>query len=88
MRRTTGSLAVLLSGGACVAVAMASPAYADHNRIGNGSGNRNSISIHSPTRNHGKQVISNANAGGVSSIRNAICKRQRTCVIHQTVWDP
>lgn len=84
MRRTTGGLAVLLSVSACVAVA--SPAYADHNRNGNGNGNRNAISIRSPTNNHGKQIVSNANAGGVSSIRNTICKQQKVCAIRQYGW--
>jgi hypothetical protein len=84
MRRTTGGLAVLLSVGAYVAVA--SPAYADHNSNGNGSGNHNTVSIRSPTINHGKQIISNANAGGVTSSRNAICKHQKVCTIRQYGW--
>lgn len=81
MRWKTGGLAVLLTAGACAVVAP--PAYADHYRNGNGTGNRNAFSIRSPTRNHGVMVVSNANAGGVSVIRNALCKRQRICAVHQ-----
>jgi hypothetical protein len=81
MRRRTGGLAVLLTVGACVAVP--SPARADNNHNGNGSGNRNAFSIRSPTHNHGRLITSNANAGGLSSIRNAFCKHQRICTIRQ-----
>lgn len=92
MRGTTGGLALLVSvvsvvsAGACLAVT--SPAYADHNRVGNGTGNRNALSIRSPTRNQGRQITSNANAGGVSSIRYAFCKHQRICTIRQAGWPP
>lgn len=83
MRGTTGAARLLTTGllavGACLATW--SPAYADHN--GNGSHNHNAFSIHSPTRNTGLQVTSNANAGGVTFTRNAFCKRQRSCHIHQ-----
>jgi hypothetical protein len=72
---TTGCLAA----GACLAAP--SPAYADQN--GNGSHNHNAFSIHSPTRNTGLQVVSNANAGGITFTRNAFCKRLRSCRIHQ-----
>jgi hypothetical protein len=79
MRATSGGLVVLLSLGTCLA---SSPhAYADHN--GNGSHNHNAFSINSPTTNRGLQIVSNANAGGRGSTRQAICKRQRTCGIHQ-----
>lgn len=81
MRRTTGGLAALLTASACMAAAP--PAYADHNRNGNGSGNRNAFSIRSPTRNHGRMIVSNANAGGLSVIRNAFCGKQRICTINQ-----
>lgn len=82
-----GLLALALTLGAGLA---GSPqAYAgDHNRVGNGSGNRNAVSIHSPTRNSGVQAISNTNAGGVSTSRNGLCKRARFCRIHQAAWDP
>lgn len=76
-----GGLLALLALGVCLA---ASPhAYADHNRVGNGSGNHNALSIRSPTTNHGMQIISNANAGGINSSRNAFCKKQHICKIHQ-----
>jgi hypothetical protein len=81
MRGTTGGLVVLLTLGTCLVAP--SWAYADHNRNGNGSGNHNAFSIRSPTRNEGWQAISNANAGGVSSSRNAFCKKVRFCRIHQ-----
>lgn len=89
MRGTTGGLALLLSVvSAGAGTAVASPAYADHNHVGNGTGNRNALSIRSPTHNQGRQITSNANAGGVSSIRYAICKHQRICGIHQAGWVP
>jgi hypothetical protein len=86
--RGNGGLAVLLTLGACLLV---SPAYGapaavpagDVNHNGNGSGNHNAFSIRSPTRNSGVQAISNANAGGISSSRNALCKRTRRCHIRQ-----
>lgn len=81
MRPKTGGLALLLAAGVCAAVAP--PAYADHVHSGNGKGNRNAFSIHSPTRNHGRMIVSNANAGGVAVIRNAFCKRVRSCHINQ-----
>lgn len=87
MRRIrNGGLLALLTFGACL---YASPqAYAgDHNRVGNGAHNHNALSIRSPTRNSGVQAISNANAGGVSSSRNALCKRTRFCHIHQAALD-
>jgi hypothetical protein len=55
----------------------------DKNRIGNGSYNHNAVSIHSPTTNRGPQAISNANAGGRTSSRNAFCKKKRYCKIIQ-----
>ena len=82
MRGTYGGLALLLTLGACLAAAPR--AYGDHNHNGNGSGNRNALSIRSPTHNHGLQIASNANAGGVSSIRTVFCRGQRVCHVHQT----
>jgi hypothetical protein len=55
----------------------------DDNHIGNGSHNHNAISIHSPTSNKGPQSVSNSNAGGRTSTRNAFCKRARYCKIIQ-----
>jgi hypothetical protein len=60
------------------------PAYADSNRNGNGTNNHNAFSIRSPTRNGGVQSISNANAGGLASSRNALCKKTHFCHIHQS----
>lgn len=79
--RGFGGLLALIAAGSCLAAVP--HAYADTNRNGNGSGNRNTFSIRSPTINHGQQIISNENAGGVNSSRNAFCKRQRVCRIHQ-----
>jgi hypothetical protein len=84
MRRTTTGGLLLLG---CLAAAP--PAYADINHNGNGTHNHNAFSIRSPTRNSGVQAISNANAGGISSSRNALCKRARVCHIKQvTFTDP
>ncbi|MDN3351497.1 hypothetical protein [Actinomadura sp. DC4] len=82
MRRTT-------YGGLLVLLLVAPPqAYADVNHNGNGAHNHNAFSIRSPTRNGGVQAISNANAGGVSSSRNALCKRTRFCHIRQSTAGP
>lgn len=82
-RTTTGGLLLLVS------LAAAPQAYADINHNGNGTHNHNAFSIRSPTRNSGVQAISNANAGGISSSRNALCKRARFCHIKQvTFTDP
>jgi hypothetical protein len=86
--RGKGGLVVLLTLGTCL---VAAPAYGgtvaalhgDINHNGNGKNNHNAFSIRSPTRNSGFQVISNANAGGATSSRNALCKRVRFCHIHQ-----
>ncbi|GLY91774.1 hypothetical protein [Actinoallomurus iriomotensis] len=83
--RGNGGLVVLLTLGSCLVTA---PAYGaalggDVNHNGNGSYNHNAFSIRSPTRNSGFQAISNANAGGASSSRNALCKRVRFCHLHQ-----
>ncbi len=83
MRRT---LCVLLLG-VLLVPAVSPPAGAaplgDVNHNGNGTHNHNALSIRSPTRNSGYQAISNANAGGVSSSRNASCRWRSRCVIHQ-----
>ncbi len=74
-------LGVLLSFAAAPRAGAALPA--DHNNSGNGWFNHNALSIRSPTRNSGFQSISNANAGGVTSSRNASCRWRHHCVIHQ-----
>jgi hypothetical protein len=76
-----GGLLVTVALGACLAVPP--PAYADNNHNGNGAHNHNAFSIRSPTHNGGVQAISNANAGGRTSSRNALCNRTRLCRIHQ-----
>ncbi len=81
-RTTTGGLLLLVSLSAPL------PAYADVNHNGNGAHNHNAFSIRSPTRNSGVQAISNANAGGVSSSRNALCRRARLCHIRQVTLGP
>ena len=74
----------LYGGATAAARASAMTALADDsNHNGNGSHNHNAFSIRSPTRNSGRQAVSNANAGGVTSTRNAFCKRNRHCVIYQ-----
>jgi hypothetical protein len=74
-------LLVAVTLGACLAVPP--PACADNNHNGNGTHNHNAFSIRSPTHNGGVQAISNANAGGRTSSRNALCNRTRLCRIHQ-----
>jgi hypothetical protein len=76
-----GGLLLVLTVGSCL---VAPPAYAgDINKNGNGTHNHNALSIRSPTHNDGVQAISNANAGGAGSSRNALCKRARFCHIRQ-----
>jgi hypothetical protein len=88
-RTTTGGLLILLMSLATVPPAYASTVPADINHNGNGTHNHNAFSIRSPTRNSGVQAISNANAGGISSSRNALCKRARVCHIKQVTFvDP
>ena len=81
-----GGLLVALTLGTCLVVPP--QAYADSNHNGNGTNNHNAFSIRSPTHNGGVQAISNANAGGRSSSRNALCKRTRLCHIHQVYFVP
>lgn len=81
-----GGLLLALTAGSCL---VAPAAYAgDINHNGNGTHNHNAFSIRSPTRNDGVQAISNANAGGVGSSRNALCKRTRFCHIRQWGGSP
>lgn len=88
-RTTTGGLLILLMSLATVPPAYASTMPADINHNGNGTHNHNAFSIRSPTRNSGVQAISNANAGGISSSRNALCKKARVCHIKQVTFvDP
>jgi hypothetical protein len=83
--RGNGGLVVLLALAGCVAAAAPAAAVpaGDVNHNGNGTNNHNAFSIRSPTRNSGVQAISNANAGGISSSRNALCKHTRVCHIRQ-----
>jgi hypothetical protein len=87
-----GGLVALLTLGAFLAAPSAYGSSAmtitgDINNNGNGTHNHNALSIRSPTHNSGLQAISNANAGGVGSSRNALCKKSRFCHIHQaTRW--
>lgn len=50
---------------------------------GNGSHNRSTNSIKSPTYNHGYQHTSNSNAGGTNSVLNALCQRVSNCKLVQ-----
>jgi hypothetical protein len=89
MRRTTTGGLLLLVSLAAMPRAYGSTVPADINHNGNGTHNHNAFSIRSPTRNSGVQAISNANAGGISSSRNALCKKSRVCHIKQvTFTDP
>lgn len=90
MRRTTnGGLLVLFLSLVAGAPAYGSTVPADVNHNGNGTHNHNAFSIRSPTRNGGVQSISNANAGGMTSSRNALCKRARLCHTRQVSFaDP
>jgi hypothetical protein len=95
MRGTwNGGFLILLTLGACLLTppqaygSSAMTVTGDINHNGNGTNNRNAFSIRSPTRNGGVQSISNANAGGVSSSRNALCKKTRVCHIKQVVGWP
>jgi hypothetical protein len=81
MRGMTGVAAAIA---AFLAASLPSSVHADHN--GNGSFNHNAFSINSPTTNRGRQIGSNANAGGINSTRNAFCKKVRLCRIHQAHW--
>lgn len=81
-----GGLLVAMALG--VFLALPPPSYADSNRNGNGTNNHNAFSIRSPTHNGGVQAISNANAGGRTSSRNALCKKTRFCHIHQVAFAP
>jgi hypothetical protein len=56
----------------------------DRHPVGNGRGNRNTVSDRSPTFNRGNQQTSNSNAGGLTNVQNALCK-QAPCVINQKV---
>jgi hypothetical protein len=89
MRRTTNGgllILVLLLSLVTGAQAYGSTVPADINHNGNGTYNHNAFSIRSPTRNGGVQSISNANAGGVTSSRNALCKRARLCHTRQVTF--
>jgi hypothetical protein len=62
-----------------------------HDSTGNGSHNRNEVSINSPTFNHGIQHITNTNVSGSTSTQASFCKKRfRFCRIHQrmVVLDP
>ncbi|MCW2863790.1 MAG: hypothetical protein JWP48_5498 [Actinoallomurus sp.] len=76
-----GGLLLALTAGSCLVAPAASAGDINHN--GNGTHNHNAFSIRSPTHNDGVQAISNANAGGATSSRNALCKRTRFCHIRQ-----
>lgn len=78
-----GGLVILFTLGACLAVRPAMALADDVNHNGNGTHNHNALSIRSPTHNSGVQAISNASAGGVTSSRNALCKKTLFCHIHQ-----
>lgn len=58
---------------------------ADDNNDGNGTRNRNIVSVRSPTSNHGYQHTSNSNAGGMVSIHSALCKHVPVCYISQRI---
>jgi hypothetical protein len=50
---------------------------------GNGVRNNNVITVNSPEYLTGTQSIGNANAASPNNIINAICKKKRSCWIHQ-----
>jgi hypothetical protein len=58
---------------------------ADYGHYGNGTHNRNILSMKSPTHNHGYQHTSTSTAGGSTSIQNAMCRYVTVCNISQIV---
>lgn len=87
-RRTLGPvcLGIMLLAGAVTAPHADAAAFGhggDGNRIGNGRFNRNAVSINSPSHMTGAQQVSNQNVGGINTVHNALCKRQRFCSIRQ-----
>jgi hypothetical protein len=51
-------------------------------RDGNGSHNRNIVSVKSPESTRGYQNTSNSTAGGATMVQNALCRRAKVCNIH------
>ncbi|MEU8268345.1 hypothetical protein AB0B89_14385 [Sphaerisporangium sp. NPDC049002] len=49
---------------------------------GNGTRNRNIISLKSPSSNHGYQHTSASTAGGSTAVQNALCRHAKVCNIH------
>jgi hypothetical protein len=56
-----------------------------HHHDGNGRHNRNIISVHSPTHNHGYQHTNNSNAGGTNPTQNALCRHVTVCKVTQKI---
>jgi hypothetical protein len=56
---------------------------ADHNDDGNGTRNRNIMSVRSPASNSGYQHMSNSNADGHTSVHDALCAHVSICTISQ-----
>lgn len=55
----------------------------DHNRAGNGHRNNSAVTIRSPFRLRGIQLINNSNAGVMTNVNNAVCKKRMHCKIRQ-----
>lgn len=59
----------------------------DHNNVGNGKGNATSVTIRSPARLRGVQTVADANSRSIVSRNSAICKKRRSCRIHQRAFN-
>ncbi|GAA3838561.1 hypothetical protein GCM10022226_71040 [Sphaerisporangium flaviroseum] len=57
------------------------PGGGDSIHDGNGSKNRNIVSVRSPTNNRGYQHTSAETMGGTTSIQNALCRHAKVCNI-------
>lgn len=77
-------LVVVLTGGLMPLRARAALGSDGPTNTGNGRHNRNSVSVNSPTINHGIQHVTNTNIGGIANTQASFCKwKFRHCRISQ-----
>jgi hypothetical protein len=55
----------------------------DNNHIANGRHNISSVTIRSPSRFHGVQIVADSNAGALTNVNNGFCKKRYHCKIRQ-----